>query len=143
MKTAVKALFAAGMAIALSVPASAQSIQFNGMGAEVQNAQFSLSFGTSGPRAGFWRDGGSYFYNGYRGYRERRDGYRLYRGFWFPLSAFSVNIDLGNERRSERRGRSADSAHVAYCYDRYRSYRESDNTFQPYNGPRRQCRSPY
>ncbi len=31
-------------------------------------------------------------------------------------------------------------AHVSYCYDRYRSYRESDNTFQPNHGPRRQCR---
>ncbi|MGV3652562.1 MAG: BA14K family protein, partial [Devosia sp.] len=27
--------------------------------------------------------------------------------------------------------------------DRYRSYRASDNTFQPYNGPRQQCVSPY
>ena len=35
------------------------------------------------------------------------------------------------------------SAHVRWCYDRYRSYREWDNTFQPYNGPRRQCISPY
>ena len=33
--------------------------------------------------------------------------------------------------------------HVDWCYDRYRSYRESDNTYQPYNGPRRQCYSPY
>ena len=35
------------------------------------------------------------------------------------------------------------SAHVQWCYDRYRSYRASDNTFQPYNGPRQQCYSPY
>ena len=28
-------------------------------------------------------------------------------------------------------------------YDRYRSYRASDNTFQPNNGPRKQCLSPY
>ncbi|HEV7433966.1 MAG TPA: BA14K family protein [Pseudorhizobium sp.] len=35
------------------------------------------------------------------------------------------------------------NAHVRWCYDRYRSYRASDNTFQPYNGPRRSCRSPY
>lgn len=34
-------------------------------------------------------------------------------------------------------------AHVDWCYARYRSYRASDNTFQPYNGPRRQCLSPY
>ncbi|TIX94479.1 MAG: BA14K family protein, partial [Mesorhizobium sp.] len=35
------------------------------------------------------------------------------------------------------------SAHVQWCYDRYRSYRAWDNTFQPYNGPRQQCWSPY
>ncbi|NMG41335.1 BA14K family protein [Chelativorans sp. ZYF759] len=34
-------------------------------------------------------------------------------------------------------------AHVRWCQNRYRSYRVSDNSFQPYNGPRRQCRSPY
>jgi hypothetical protein len=34
-------------------------------------------------------------------------------------------------------------AHVQWCYDRYRSYRSYDNTFQPYNGPRQQCYSPY
>nr|WP_265518205.1 BA14K family protein [Nitratireductor luteus] len=32
---------------------------------------------------------------------------------------------------------------MAWCRDRYRSYRASDNTFQPYKGPRRICRSPY
>lgn len=35
---------------------------------------------------------------------------------------------------------SLSDAHVSYCYDRYRSYRASDNTFQPNHGPRRQCR---
>ncbi|MBZ9819308.1 BA14K family protein [Mesorhizobium sp. CA4] len=34
-------------------------------------------------------------------------------------------------------------AHVQWCYDRYRSYRAWDNTFQPNYGPRRQCISPY
>lgn len=34
-------------------------------------------------------------------------------------------------------------AHVHWCYNRYRSYRVWDNTFQPYHGPRRACRSPY
>ncbi|MCR4268047.1 BA14K family protein [Nitratireductor sp. ZSWI3] len=34
-------------------------------------------------------------------------------------------------------------AHVNWCYNRYRSYRAVDNTFQPYHGPRRQCISPY
>jgi hypothetical protein len=43
-------------------------------------------------------------------------------------------------RRIYRGGRNA---HVNWCYHRYRSYRAWDNTFQPYNGPRWQCRSPY
>ncbi len=30
--------------------------------------------------------------------------------------------------------------HIRYCFDRYRSYRPADNTYQPYGGgPRRQC----
>jgi len=40
-------------------------------------------------------------------------------------------------------GENRGNAHVQWCYDRYRSYRASDNTFQPNNGPRQQCRSPY
>ena len=40
-----------------------------------------------------------------------------------------------------RRGFSA--AHYGFCSSRYRSYRVSDNTFQPNRGPRRQCRSRY
>jgi hypothetical protein len=35
------------------------------------------------------------------------------------------------------------SAHVAWCHARYRSYRSSDNSWQPYSGPRRSCVSPY
>lgn len=42
-----------------------------------------------------------------------------------------------------RHYRAASSAHVRWCYNRYRSYRAWDNSWQPYNGPRRQCRSPY
>ena len=33
--------------------------------------------------------------------------------------------------------------HLAWCYNRYRSYRLMDNSFQPYHGPRKQCISPY
>lgn len=34
-------------------------------------------------------------------------------------------------------------AHVGWCHDRWASYRASDNSYQPFYGPRRQCRSPY
>lgn len=43
------------------------------------------------------------------------------------------------DRRYYRTGGS----HADWCYARYRSYRAYDNTFQPYNGGRRQCISPY
>jgi hypothetical protein len=42
-----------------------------------------------------------------------------------------------------RRIYRSSNAHVQWCYDRYRSYRAWDNTFQPYHGPRQQCWSPY
>ncbi|MGH6763055.1 MAG: BA14K family protein [Phyllobacterium sp.] len=45
-------------------------------------------------------------------------------------------------RRREVR-RSYGNAHVQWCYNRYRSYRAYDNTFQPYGGPRQYCYSPY
>ena len=34
-------------------------------------------------------------------------------------------------------------AHHGWCSHRYRSYRASDGTYQPYHGPRKLCRSPY
>lgn len=85
-----------------------------------------------GPRHGFYR--------GHRGYRDRRPGYRYHNGFWFPPAAFIAGAIIGG---AATRGPGVSSAHVQWCYDRYRSYRSSDNTFQPYQGPRRQCVSPY
>lgn len=38
---------------------------------------------------------------------------------------------------------SGGNAHARWCRDRYRSYRSSDDTFQPFDGPRRACNSPY
>ena len=48
-------------------------------------------------------------------------------------------IIANSSRRSARRDRD----HVDWCYRRYRSYRISDNSWKPFRGPRRQCRSPY
>ncbi len=38
---------------------------------------------------------------------------------------------------------SSDDAHVRWCYARWRSYRISDNTYQPLYGDRRECVSPH
>lgn len=73
-------------------------------------------------------------WRGHRGYRYHRPGYRLYGGYWYPPAAFRVVIRPGRHVRG--------NAHVRWCYNHYRSYRASDNTFQPYNGPRQQCVSP-
>lgn len=102
-------------------------------------------------RRGFYMDRGYGWYNGYRGYRYHRHGYRHYNGWWFPLGAFAAGAIVAGAINADRpyyrervyyRGGNW-SAHVEWCYNRYRSYREWDNTFQPYHGPRRQCYSPY
>jgi hypothetical protein len=74
-----------------------------------------------------------------------RQHYRGGSGFYFGLGVVpSYNYYVAPRYIAPRPSyRSASSAHVRWCYDRYRSYRAWDNTFQPYHGPRRQCRSPY
>lgn len=75
-------------------------------------------------------------WHGHRGFRTYRPGYRRYNGFWFPPAAFAAGVVIGT---TVHRG---GNAHVRWCRNHYISYRASDNTFQPYNGPRRQCVSP-
>lgn len=113
-----------------------------------------------GPRARNWdrrhwdrrggrdwvRRGDSYYLRGHRGYRYHRPGYREYNGWWFPPAAFIAGAIIGGALANPEppvQYRPRGNAHVDWCYARYRSYRASDNTFQPYNGPRRQCVSPY
>jgi len=99
------------------------------------------------PPGQFYRHGADRYgwHNGHRGYRYYRPGYRRYGDFWFPAAAFVTGAVIGgaianSQPRVVYRG---SNAHVRWCYDRYRSYRAYDNTYQPYNGPRRQCISPY
>jgi hypothetical protein len=92
-------------------------------------------------RRGYYRRGGYNYYNGHRGYNYYRPGYREYNGMWFPLGAFAAGAIIGGAvaQPPVRYGGS----HVEWCANRYRSYRAYDNTYQPNNGPRRQCNSPY
>ncbi|MBB3975842.1 hypothetical protein GGQ64_001029 [Rhizobium azooxidifex] len=85
------------------------------------------------------------YYNGHRGYRSSRPGYRYHDGYWFPLAAFATGAIIGGAITAPRAPAyvGGGSAHTQWCYNRYRSYRAYDNTFQPYNGPRQQCYSPY
>ncbi|MDQ6434519.1 BA14K family protein [Mesorhizobium sp. LHD-90] len=91
------------------------------------------------------RDGRRGYYRGHRGYDYYRPGYRRYDdGFWYPAAAFAAGAILGGAIASEPRVVVREGgSHTQWCYNRYRSYRAYDNTFQPYNGPRQQCVSPY
>ncbi len=50
------------------------------------------------------------------------------------------NTEVMRDRRGAVR---LPQEHFDWCSRRYRSYRSSDNSFQPYEGPRRPCVSPY
>ncbi len=98
----------------------------------------------NGWRRGGWERHG--WYNGHRGYRNYRHGYRQYNGYWFPLAAFGAGAIIGGAMAAPPRRAYAGSmspSHVNWCENRYRSYRAYDNTFQPNHGGRRACISPY
>jgi len=139
------AMAVSGLSIAapaLALPASAMKTEVSSNLVDVQH------------RRGYYRRGPDVYYNGHRGSRERRPGWRRHNDAWFPPAAFIAGAIIGGALsrqaspppppvyRAAPPVRVSD-AHIRWCYDRYRSYRASDNTFQPYNGPRRACRSPY
>jgi hypothetical protein len=97
-------------------------------------------------RPRFERRGGSAYYNGRRGYREYRRGYRQYNGWWFPSGAFVAGAIIGGAIANQPTVQAPvrlNAAHVQWCQNRWRSYRVSDNSYQPYNGSRQVCVSPY
>lgn len=125
--------------VSLSIPATATplhrppvTIENSGLEQEV------------GHRHGFYVIRGVHYYNGYRGIVVARPGYRYYRGYWFPPAAFAAGVVVGGAvAHTAPSARRLTAAHIQWCFDRYRSYRAYDNTFQPYHGPREQCWSPY
>lgn len=128
LSTFIAAIFAV-MSIAMTPAANAAPLvtpKPQTSNADVQNVQ--------------WRRGGPGFYRGHRGYRTRCPGCRYHNGFWFPAAAFLGAAIIGGAIAAQS---NVGSRHVSWCYSRYRSYREWDNTYQPYQGPRRQCHSPY
>ncbi len=95
-------------------------------------------------RRGFYGVRGVWYYNGHRGIVVARPGYRYYRGCWFPAAAFAAGAAAGAAVATPPAPyRRLAAAHVAWCFDHYRSYHAYDNTYQPYEGPRQKCWSPY
>lgn len=88
----------------------------------------------------------------YRNYNPRRWKHRHDRHRWHRnrgsniigpaiLGTIIGGAIANNSDRYYRSGLPA--AHYRICDARYRSYRAYDNTFQPYNGPRKQCVTRY
>lgn len=160
--TVLSATIAASMSAFAFVPAQAAQVYVPQQSAKTSSqaelVQFNDRNGNRMRQDGNWkrknwkgngkfeRRGNNYYFNGYRGYDGPRRGYREYNGAWFPLAAFAAGALITGaiiNQQAPRYNNSGGNAHVQWCYDRYRSYRAYDNTFQPYNGPRQQCYSPY
>ncbi|MFK4823800.1 BA14K family protein [Paenochrobactrum sp. BZR 588] len=88
-------------------------------------------------RPGYW--------NGHNGYQHSRPGYRRHSdGWWYPIAAFALGAAIVGATTPKQPARPTMSqAHINWCANKYRSYRAYDNSFQPYNGPRKLCYSPY
>ena len=125
MKAILATMTAAALALSLGLSAVAPA----------SAATLSFGFGNTQSHERFEQHGDYAFFNNHRGTRHQRPGYRYYQGYWFPPAAF-FGLFLGTILPHR-------STHVQWCYDHYRSYRASDNTFQPYHGPRQQCVSPF
>lgn len=89
-----------------------------------------------------WRDDWRWRHRPHRrNHWGRWGGSGIYFSFGIPAYRY-YQPRYYQPRRIYRSG-GMSPAHIRWCYDRYRSYRAWDNSFQPYNGPRRQCWSPY
>ena len=88
-----------------------------------------------------WRHGHRY----QRQYRPRYDHRPRYRPRYHrPRTNFYLEFNVPSSRYvAPRRVIRGTNAHYRWCHNRYRSYREWDNSWQPYHGSRRQCISPY
>ncbi len=106
-------------------------------------------------RDGRWDDRGGYNPYGYDNRHHRSQSYRAPRrqSSGPDLGSAIVGAIIGgiivNQAQQSRQYRAPagriylSQNHVNWCVNRWRSYRVSDNSYQPYNGPRRVCNSPY
>jgi hypothetical protein len=138
------AAFAALAAATAFAPIGASAAPLQPSGISVPSSVEQVQY-----RRGFYRYGGDGYYNGYRGYGYYRPGYRRYGNWWFPGAAFAAGAVIGSAIASQPEpvyaapSVTGGDAHMQWCSQTYRSYRPSDDTYQPYNGPRQPCVSPY
>ena len=97
--------------------------------------------------------GGYAYRGGYRGYSYARPGYRYSNGWWFPAAALATGAILGGVIANQSYydapqtvyggGGGLSAQHYSWCQQSYVSYSPQNNSFQPYQGPRQACVSPY
>lgn len=83
----------------------------------------------------------------YRSYRRETNSFTPYGGGSKPCISPYSNERMGGSSGEDDNAQIASNdvaglsdAHISDCMNRYRSYRVSDNTYQPYGGgPRQQC----
>jgi hypothetical protein len=141
MKNMLAALVVVGAATTVA-PLSAAAAPSQPAGVSVPSTVEAVQY-----RRGFYRHGGGYYFNGHRGYSYYRPGYRRYGNWWFPGAAFAAGAVIGGAIASEPgpvyAAPTTGEAHAQWCMQTYRSYNPADDTYQPYNGPRQPCVSPY
>ena len=100
-----------------------------------------------------WRDGRHWrgddrHWRGGRHWRDDRRWRHHYRprsGIYFGFGSIPY-YDYRYARPAPRyyaRPGYLSPAHIQWCYDHYRTYRQSDNTYKPTRYTRAQCQSPY
>ena len=124
-------------AVSSVAPASALPLTVPSAAVEASGDVTNVQYG----RRGYWVQGGYGYYNGHRGYRYARPGWRSHNGWWFPPAAFALGVIIGQGVQPGYR--QLPNRHYRWCASTYNSYRRSDNTYRHNYGGRRTCRSPY
>jgi hypothetical protein len=103
-----------------------------------------ISSGGASAQQASWEQNFSSEANPYYGGSFIKVGHKGRRNTAIAIGAIVLGTMLYNQNQKRNyQGNYSGNAHVNWCYNRYRSYRAYDNTFQPYRGRRRQCISPY
>jgi len=129
---------ASTMAAPIHIPSPQNIIDTSNPVVEVRR-RGGISRGRGARRGGFSRGRGG-FSRGRGGFSGFNRGGIYYRGGGYYRSNNVVPYIVGGVAYQSQ---AHYSQHVAWCDEKYRSYNVRTDSFQPYNGPRRRCNSPY
>lgn len=79
----------------------------------------------------------------YKSYDPSSDSYTSFSGEIRTCGSPTNEIANGDAVAVRGSRTDVDAVAASWCAARYQSYRAKDNSYQPYNGPRRQCLSPH